>query len=443
MRVSLLVACSLLPSLAVAEGAPPPVPPPSRVLAAWPEALRLVRERSAELSRASARVDQQAGAVRSAWAGVMPSVQASGSGVHNFITNSVPIARLDANGVPTVRIFEQPSPFFAQAALTLAWPLANAASYYQIGTAKLQERSARLGAEDAQRVVLTSVAQAILAVVTAERVAELNRIGVQAAFDRLALVRHKADMGAASGLDVLRVEQDVEVARATLVNGDEQLRQARESLGLALGVGEAVGVDPALRIEGLEAAAAAVCKSAPLEARPDLAAARADEEVAERGATAVKLQWLPTLAAQSQAATTTLEQVTFPKTTWNVQAVVSWSLWDGGARYGARASALAAAASARASREALERQARVQVDQSERSVTVAEEALSVATKTRDLAAELEQLTTRSLDEGRGSSLEVVTAAAARRQAEVSLAVREFEVARARLAARLARAVCNY
>ena len=381
--------------------------------------------------------------MRSAWAGVLPSLQANGSGVHNFITNSVPIARLDASGNPTVRIFEQPSPFFAQASLTLAWPLANASSYYQIGTVKLQERSARLGEEDAQRVVLTSVAQAILAVVTAERVAELNRIGVQAALDRLALVRHKADMGAASGLDVLRVDQDVEAARATLVNGDEQLRQARESLGLALGLGEAVGVDPALRIEGLEAAAASVCKAAALEARPDLAAARTDEEVAERGATAVRLQWLPTLAAQSQAATTTLEQVTFPKTTWNVQAVVSWSLWDGGARYGARASALAAAASARASREALERQAKVQVDQAERSVSVAGEALAVATKTRDLAAELEALTTRSLEEGRGSSLEVVTAAAARRQAEVSLAVREFEVARARLSARLARAVCNY
>ena len=443
MRAALLVACSLIPVVAFAEGAPPPVPPPARVLAAWPEALRLVRERSADLARAQARVGQSEGAVRSAWAGVTPSLQATGAGVHNFVTNSVPIARLDANGNPTVRVFEQPTPTYGQASLTLSWPLASAPAIHQIGTAKLQEQSARLGADDAQRVVLTNVAQAILAVVTAERVAELNRVGVQSAADRLALVRRKAEMGAASGLDVLRVEQDVEAARASIVTGDEQLRQAREALGLALGLGEAVGVDPALRIEGLEAATNAVCKAGALEQRPDLAAARKDEDVAERGATAVRLQWLPTLSAQSQAATTTLEQVTFPKTTWNVQAVVSWSLWDGGARYGARATALAGAASARATREGLERQAKIQVDQAERSVAVAEEALAVATKTRDLAAELEALTTRGLDEGRGSSLEVVTAAGARRQAEVSLAVREFEVARARLAAKLARAVCNY
>jgi outer membrane protein, multidrug efflux system len=420
-----------------------PVAMPSRRLEAWPDVLRLVRERSADLARARARVGQAKGQVRTAWAGVLPTLQGSAAGVHNFVTNSVPLARLDANGNPIVRILEQPTKDFAQASLQVAWPLASAPAYYQIETAKLQAESASLGEEDAQRLVLTSVAQSILAVVTAERVSELNRIGVRSAAERLALVRYKSDMGAANGLDVLRIEQDVEAARATLVTGDEQLRQAREALGLALGLEEAVGVDPALRIEGLEAAASAVCRSGDLASRPDLAAARADERIAERGATAVKLQWLPTLAAQSQVATTTLEQITFPKTTWNVQAVVSWSLWDGGARYGQEASAIAATASARASRELLERQAKIQVDQAERSVAVAEASLEVARKSHALATELEGLTTRSLDEGRGSSLEVVTAAAARRQAEITLALREFDVARARLTARLARAVCNY
>lgn len=420
-----------------------PVAAPARQLAVWPEVLRLVRERSAELARAHARVGQATGQVRTAWAGVLPSLQGSAAGVHNFVTNEVPLARLDANGNPIVRILEQPTKNFAQASLQLSWPLASAPAYYHIGTSKLQAESAALGEEDAQRLVLTNVAQAILAVVTAERVSELNRVGVRTAAERLDLVRHKAEMGAASGLDVIRVEQDVEAARATLVTGDEQLRQAREALGLALGLEEAVGVDPALRIEGLEAATAAVCRSGDLANRPDLAAARADERVAERAATAVKLQWLPTLAAQSQLATTTLEQITFPKTTWNVQAVVAWSIWDGGARYGQEASALAATASARASRELLERQAKVQVDQAERSVSVAEASLTVAQKAHALAAELEALTTRSLDEGRGSSLELVTAASARRQAAITLALREFDVAKAKLTARLARAVCNY
>ena len=420
-----------------------PVPPPPRMLRAWPEALRLVRAHSVDLSRAHARVGQQEGQVRSAWAGVLPSLQANGASVHNFITNQVPLARLDANGNPTAVILEQPTKNYAQASLTASWPIASAPAIYQIGTASMQERSARYAEDDAQRLVLTNVATSILAVVTAERVAELNRVGLQSASDRLALVRRKLEMGAANGLDVVRVEQDVEVARATLVSGDEQLRQARESLGLALGVGEAVGVDPELRIDGLEAAAMAVCRSGALADRPDLASARTDEQVGERGATAVTLQWLPTLAAQSQVATTTLEQVTFPKTTWNVQGVIAWSLWDGGARYGAKASALANAASLRATREGLERQAKIQVDQADRAVHVAESTLAVATKTRDLAAELEALTTRGIDEGRGSSLELVTAAAARRQAEISLVVREFELAKARLAARLSRAVCNY
>ena len=421
----------------------PAVPPPARMLRQWSEALTLIRTHSAELGRARARVDQQRGLVRSAWAGVLPSLQGTSAGVHQLVTKTMPLGRLDAAGNPTIILLEQPTKNYAQVALVASWPLLSAPAIFQIGTASRQEDSARLAEEDARRVVLTNAAQAILSVVTAERVSELNRNGVQSARDRLSLVRRRAEMGAASGLDVLRVEQDVEAARATWVTGDEQLRQTREALGLALGLEVPVGVDDALRIEDLETAAAAVCTDGSLEMRPDIAAATLDEVIAHRAVTAVGLQWLPTLSAQSQVATTSLEQPTLPNTTWNVQAMVAWSFWDGGARYGAKASALALEASSRVTRELVTRQATIQVAQAQRAVGVAETSLQVATKSRDLAAELEALTTRGLEEGRGSSLEIVTAAAARRQAEISLAVREFDVARARLGARLARAVCNY
>src|SRR6185436_17046256 len=86
------------------------------------------------------------------------------------------------------------------------------------------------------------VASAVIAVVTAERVAELNRIGLRSALERLDLTSRKKGLGAATGLDVLRAQQDAELARATLVSGDESLRQSREALGLALGLPEAVGV---------------------------------------------------------------------------------------------------------------------------------------------------------------------------------------------------------
>jgi outer membrane protein TolC len=69
--------------------------------------------------------------------------------------------------------------------------------------------------------------------------------------------------------------------------------------------------------------------------------------------------------------------------------------------------------------------------------------MEVAHRARDHAADVDRLTRVAFQEGRGTSLELVTAAANLRQGELQLAQRELEHVRAKLLALLALARCDW
>src|SRR5262249_44893386 len=141
--------------------------------------------------------------------------------------------------------------------------------------------------------------------------------------------------------------------------------------------------------------------------------------------------------------TTTVNTGASPNTTWNIQGVLTVPIWDGGLKYGNMRDASAQELEAVQKLEAAKRQATIQVIQAKRSVSVAEDKRRVATQTRDLAAENDRLTRTSYLEGRGTSLELVTAAQQLREAEIQLALREFDLVQARVAAVLALATCPW
>jgi len=80
---------------------------------------------------------------------------------------------------------------------------------------------------------------------------------------------------------------------------------------------------------------------------------------------------------------------------------------------------------------------------SKRAIDVAEQSLRVSKQARDLAAEADRLTRVGYERGQGTSLELVTAANALRQADVNLALQEFAVVRARVSAALTYAQCKW
>jgi outer membrane protein TolC len=430
--------------------APPPpvvddpmlVPPPAaaRELTSWGDAVTLSRARSTDLGTALAEVRRAEAQTRTALAAVLPTINGTVSYPHQFITKDTTV--LGAPGDPP-RVIKTPQSDYFNGNVALTQSVINVQAWHSIKTGKENEKAARMSAEDTQRIITLAVATAVVGVVAAERVAELNRIGLRTALERRELSTRKRALGVGTGLDVLRADQDVSSSRAAVVSGDESLRKAREALGLSVGLPEQVGVARAIQIDAVAAEAERMCpRIRDLGERADVAALRQRLVVAERNVGNVERSFLPTLSAQSTLASTTADLGgNQPRTTWNVSAVLSIPIWDGGARYGALGNARALREQATFQVEAQRRTVTIEVEQARRGITVAEAALDVARQAQKLAAEVDRLTQTAYRAGQGTSLELVIAAAALRQADVELALREFEVVRARLEALFALAHC--
>ena len=413
-----------------------PVPAPKRVLSSWAEAVTYLRARSTDLKIALDQVLKAEGQTRAALAQYLPSLTSTGVMSHQLLTSSG--IYLSSGGASS-------STTTFSGNLQVQQTIINAQQFDQISIDELFEDQNRMSVEDTKRTIALSLANQIVAVVTAERSAEINRVGLKVALEQLEISRRKQALGAANGLDVVRAEQNAANARASLVSGDETLRESREALGIALGVPEEVGVAPDVNIDGLAQNAMDSCRViGDINERPDVAAARTNLEVAKRNLRNVYLAFAPTLNAQS-----TMTYVSpapafgAPNPTWNVQAILTVPWFDGGTRYGALRSARAAEDIAAQQLESLRRQAVIQVQQARRQLEVAAQSDKVATEQRDLAAKNDQMTQTAYMAGQGTSLELVTASEAHRQAELNLALADFTVVKARILAVLALANCPW
>lgn len=425
-----------------------PLPPAKRVVASWDEIASYLRARSADLRIALDEVGRAEAQRRVALAGVLGSITANAAYTHNFITHQNGTISIDTNtgqactagSSSTCPSNINPYPDFATGGVTASLPLIAPRAWNAIHMADVNIGINKASLDDVRRVLSTNVANAALTVVTNERVAELNRVGLRQALERLELAKRKTSLGAGTGLDVIRAQQDVENARSTLVSGDENARQAREAFGIAIGVAEDVSVAGDLSFEAITRQVLSMCKPAPtIEERPDIIAARERVHFARVNTWDIKTQFFPTLALTSSLFTTT--QNFNPSTTWNVGLGLSWNIWEGGARYGNLRDANLQVLEAQDRLDAARRTAVIQVVQADRGVTVAQQTRDVSARARDLAAEVDRLTRAGFMTGTGTSLDLVTAAAALRQAEINLALSDYGLIKSRILAVLALATC--
>jgi len=415
-----------------------PVPPPKRVLGSWREAVNLLRARSTDLRIALDQVLQAEAQTRIALAQYLPNINANGSYVHQVFTKPNAIS-ISGSTLVTGRNAD-----VYGGNISLQQAIIDVQQFDQISIDELGEDAARLSVDDEKRTLALSVANQIVAVVTAEREAEINRVGLRVALEQAEITNRKKALGAANGLDVVRAKQNAANARQALVNGDESLREAREALGLGLGLPEETGVSANIDVSGLAQDAANTCRVvSDVDERSDVAAARTKLEVAKRNLTNVWYSFLPTVSASSSMGTASNLSSSQPNPTWSITGILQVPIWDGGARYGALRNARAAEDVALQQLEATRRSALIQVEQARRQLVVAEESARVSRDQRDLAAENDQMTQLAYQTGQGTSLELVTASEAHRQAELNLALAEFTVVKARLLAMLALATCPW
>jgi outer membrane protein TolC len=452
------------------EGAPPvpppieiqddllaPVPPAAKVLSGWREALTLIQSRSVDFAIAQQEVARADGLARQALGAALPQIDAKGTAqvdlIRGAISTPTPVTDpatgeilIDPKkpGIPTTTTtVTLPATPNVIGTLTILQPVIAPRVWYAVGTARKTADANKLLLQDKRRTLVLAVANAIVAVVTAERVSEVNRVGLKSSLELLELTQRKLRAGTGTALDVVRAKQDVAAARATIVAGNESLRQAREALGLALGFSEAYSVPPTISLNELEQAAQSTCKPGSIEDRPDVLAAKAQLEVGERGVTDAKLAFSPTLNAVSLMTYSYQPLPSNKHYAWSIQGVLTIPIWDGGSRYGVLRAAKASAEEARVTVVGTTRGATLEARQALRSIEVAERARVESEHSRDLAREVARLARVAFEAGTGTSFDLVDSGRRQREAELDLAVKEFDVVKAKIAALLATANCEY
>lgn len=428
------------PSIVVEDPLLQPVPAAPHELASFQDALDIINARSTNLQIAIAEVARAEAVKRQTVGQALPQINATGQATVNVIRGEVQTIDPDTGRRTTLLLPRSPT---ALAQLTLSQPILAPRTWYAIGTAKRNIEAAKLGIAEARREVLIQVANAVVNVVTAERIAEINRVGLRSSLERLELTRRLHELGSGTLLDVVRADQDAALARSTLISGDETLRQAREALGLALGHDAAFGVPQSISLNDFEASARAICTPGRPDERSDVLVAKAILDVNERGVTDAKLAYSPTAVVSTTASYSSELLATNEPYAWSILGVLTVPIWDGGSRYGATRAAKALVEEQRARVEATVRSSTIDAEQALRVTSVAENLMRQSQQTRDLSAEVARLTLIAYQAGTGTSFDLVNSAQQARQADLDLAVKEFNLVKARLAALLATANCRY
>ncbi len=417
-----------------------PVPRVRRELASFHEALDLIASRSIDLMVAKQDVERAEALSRQAMALALPQIDGKVTGQLDLIRGDQTTVDFSTLSLKTITVPPTPTALGTVAAVQ---PVYAPRIWSAMETARKSVVAADLTLTDRRRSLVIAAANAVVAVVTAERVSEVNRIGLRSALERLELTSRKLRAGTGTALDVVRARQDETIARATLIQGDEALMRARDALGLALGFAEPFGVTPKISLDELGRSAEAACTTGAIDQRADVLAAKAQAEVSERQVGEAKLAYSPTVNAVSTITGSSEALANTHHYAWNIQGVVTIPIYDGGNRKGAVRAAQAASEQARARVEGALRGATVDATQALRAVRVAEQAREQSIRGRELAAETARLATAAFEAGTGTSFDLVDSGRRLREAESDLALREFDVVKARLGALLATSTCRY
>lgn len=417
-----------------------PMEVPAHVLGSWQQALQLIRKRSTSIATARARIAEANARSRQALSNALPVVSANGS-VNRALLFATGSTVLGQGGLTNnVRLPYPPTVW--NAGVSLRQPIFDLRSWYDVKTADAAIDAAETSAEDVERLALGALADTIVSVITAERLAEVSRVSLRSNLSLLDLTQRRTRLGAASAVDVLRAEQEVASSRSDVVEADESVRRAREALGMALGYPEAWGVTPNINVDALAADAQSVCS--PLsdpEQRSDVRAAKLNVEVSERAAESVSYGAAPTLDVVSDFSYTTDPRSARPSQ-WSIGAVLTVPIYDGGRLGAERDINVANASVARQQLTDVVRVARLEAVQAQRAVVVAESNFAVSRQARDIAGESARLSRIAFVHGTGTSFDLVESAQRQRLSEIDVTIKEFEVVRARIAALLALSNCN-
>lgn len=394
-------------------------------------ALDLADRENPDLARRRALMDQADATARQALSAVLPILKASGS----YTLNNEE-ARLLAPGLGEIVL--QPRDALSASA-SLHVPIFAQNAYADIAAARELERAER-AAYDADRQRLRgAVVRACWLLESARSVVRVAEQGVASAEEHFESTRRAANAGTATQLAVLQAESDLAQRRGSLTEAYANVEHAELALGTLLGRAEPVRVAvPALQQGAENPAEATRLVEEALRARREIAQRAFELQASEHAVTSASLRFLPALSGTATAFASDQPYVTGEKQGWRAGVELTWTLYDGGYRYGKRQEALARRESAVAASESTRLAISKEVRDAVLHVRVARDRVVSSKEESRAADETARVAERSFAAGRATSLEVIdamdrrTRAAVgleRARAELGLALAELQTAR--------------
>ncbi len=244
--------------------------------------------------------------------------------------------------------------------------------------------------------------------------------------DQLEFVRQQMEVGRATRSDLLRSQVDLNNARLSLLNAENDARAATFALARSMGVRERVAPaeEATLAVDSLDYDRRQLMEMA-LERGPTVTSARAASEAAEAEIATARSSYLPNLRFQGGWA---WQNSDFPpeNRSWSLSLQGSYPLFDGFQRetrvYRARARATAAEAQATEA----ELQLRADLDAAHSQVQSARAGVELAEQTVELSREDLRLTQERFRLGLATILDLQSAQIALREAEAELVQRRFD-----------------
>lgn len=402
------------------------------------QALEELDRQSLTLAQARSRVDEASGVTRQALAALLPTLSAGVSYLRN--SDQAQLSLPPPIGPKTIEMQPEESTTWTAAVRV---PLLVPTAWFDVAAAREAQRATRASTDAARLALRAALAQSAHQAVAAEELVAATQHAVENADELVRSATRRVEAGTAAPLEVTR-------ARAELVKRQSDLAGARAAVEAAwLGVGVMLGRREPVHVQVPEVEGAPGATAPELEApaqdlvgealgrRPELEAQVAQRRAAEAGIRSAWARLVPQVSASASASHADVPFLTGKKDAWRATLDLTWTLYDGGYRYGKLRQAEAQAAGARAGLDAQRLAVEREVLDGQRNLRVAAERLRLAHAQAELAADTAASIRRSFAAGVASSLDVIDANDRLYLAESGLADARARLAQAGIALRLA------
>ena len=412
---ALAAALALLLAVPPAEG-PPAAPTATTVLdpprlrgmppvasMTLPEALAELDRQNPTLEEAKARAAAALGVVKQAAAPLLPNLAVGGGYFHN---NASVIITAPEGGALS-RIYIQPLDAW-QASAGLRVPLIVPEAWFSVSAARDAALAAAEASDATRLTVRAALVQAAWTAWAGDEIVAASERAVASARSQADSARRLLQAGTSTSLAVLQAETSATRRESDLVAARSERSRARIAVGVLLGRPDPVSIRmPAMAVA--ESYDVESLFQQALEARPELRAQAAVVRSYEKQKSAALWRLAPQISASGTAQTQTVPFPTGEQAGWRVSVDLTWTLYDGGYRYGRADQAAAQASEARAAETGTRIQVLQEVQNAARDVEVARQRLALALQERDTASAAAASAKRGFGEGLSSSLDVLAA----------------------------------